>query len=90
MFSLRLPPKLMRRVDAAAEDINTRLGGFQDADGTPVQATRSSVVRYMLAHALEHWERAGAFMIMWQAIDENGDIVEGSKFIPSPGRRPNV
>jgi hypothetical protein len=90
MFSLRLPPKLMARVDAAAEDINTRFGGFQDQHGNRSQASRSSVVRYMLAHALEHWEHAGKFLLLWQTIDANGDVVEGSSFTPSPGRKPNV
>lgn len=90
MFSLRLPPKLMARVDAAVEDINTRFGGFRDQDGNPVLASRSYFVRYMLAHAVDHWEHAGSFMMMWQSIDEHGDVVEGSNFVPSQGRKPNV
>lgn len=90
MFSLRLPPKLMARVDAAAEDINARFGGFRDNQGNPVQASRSYVVRYMLAHALDHWEHAGSFLLMWKAIDDNGDVVEGSNFVPSQGRKPNL
>lgn len=89
-FTLRLPPKMMARVDAAVQDINARFGGFRDHQGNPVQASRSYVVRYMLAHALEHWENAGKFMLMWQTIDENGDVVEGSSFVPSPGRKPNI